>query len=74
MDKRSISRSIVDAVLAQPEQRVAERGGKIAYQSQVEFEDGRRFLVRVIVAGDVDPPLVVTVYRTTRIARYWRAE
>jgi hypothetical protein len=49
MDKRSISRSIVDAVLAQPEQRVAERGGKIAYQSQVEFEDGRRFLVRVIV-------------------------
>ena len=30
------------------------------------------YLVRAIVAEDADPPVVVTVYRTRKIARYWR--
>jgi len=74
IERGSIPKSIVDAVLEQPQQVVREREGKSAYQSQVDFEGGRRFLVRVIVAHDVDPPVVVTGYRTTRITRYWRAE
>ena len=39
---------------------------------KVEFDDGRIFLLRVIVADDVDPLLVVTVYRTSKIEKYWR--
>jgi len=31
------------------------------------------FLLRAIVAEDVDSPLVVTVYRTRKIGKYWRA-
>ena len=30
------------------------------------------FLVRVFADLDQDPPEVVTVYRTSQIAKYWR--
>jgi hypothetical protein len=32
------------------------------------------FRLRVIVAVDKDPPVIVTVYRTSKIAKYWRPE
>ena len=32
----------------------------------------RQSLVRVMVNESVDPPVVVTVYRTNKIAKYWR--
>ncbi len=30
------------------------------------------YLLRVMVNESVDPPVVVTVYRTNKIAKYWR--
>ena len=70
MRLRRIPSAVVDDVLQHPEQVVLQTDGKKAYQSRVSF-GGRPFLVRVIVAEDVDPPLVVTVYRTTKINKYW---
>jgi hypothetical protein len=34
--------------------------------------DGKDSLVRVIVNDTVDPAKVVTVYKTSRIKKYWR--
>ena len=42
-----------------------------AYQSKCEI-DGKMFLLRVIVDDSVDPAVVVTVYRTTKVEKYWR--
>lgn len=72
MHRRRIPEALVESVLSSPEQVIAEKGGRHAYQSRVEFEDGRIFLVRAIVADDVDPAGVVTVYRTSKIEKYWR--
>jgi hypothetical protein len=72
MLRRGILPGMVDAVLQSPQQVVDLPGGKKAYQSKVDFGRGRIFLVRVIVAHDVQPPLVVTVYRTSKIDKYWR--
>jgi hypothetical protein len=58
--------------LQRPQQVVLMPDGKKAYQSQLDFGRGRIFLLRAIVADDVDPPLVVTVYRTSKISKYWR--
>jgi hypothetical protein len=69
---RRIPAEMLDAVLDRPEQVVAEQGGLRAYQSKFEFERGKMFLVRAIVAEEADPPVVVTVYRTSKIAKYWR--
>jgi hypothetical protein len=51
---------------------VPERGGKKAYQSQLDFGSGKIFLVRAIVDETVSPLIVVTVYRTSKITKYWR--
>jgi len=71
MKRRSIPQRIVEEVVQNPQQVVPERGGKKAYQSKIPFGEGKIFLVRVIVADDVTPPVVVTVYRTSRIGKYW---
>jgi hypothetical protein len=72
MLRRGIPSALVDGVLQNPQQIVDLPDGKKAYQSKVDFGAGRIFLLRAIVAFDVDPPLVVTVYRTSKINKYWR--
>lgn len=71
MQRRNIALSLVESTLQQPQQIVPERGGKNAYQSQLDFRGGRIFLLRAIVDDSVDPAVVVTVYRTSKISKYW---
>ncbi len=64
------------------EQVVPAKRGKKAYQSQLSFSDGRMFLVRGIVddrmsdsaTADREPATVITVYRSTKVRKYWRSE
>jgi hypothetical protein len=62
----------LESVLENPQQVLPERGGKKAYQSQLDFGGGKIFLLRAIVDETVDPAMVVTVYRTSKISKYWR--
>jgi hypothetical protein len=71
MDRRRIPPALVDAILSNPEQTTSERAGRTAYQSRQDI-GGKMFLVRVIVDTAFDPALVVTVYRTTKMQKYWR--
>lgn len=70
--RRGIPQSLVDSVLTNPQQIVPEHGGRVAYQSQLDFGGGRIWLLRAIVVDTVDPAVVVTVYRTSKINKYWR--
>jgi hypothetical protein len=63
---------MLESVLENPQQVLPERGGKKAYQSQLDFSGGKIFLLRAIVDETVDPAMVVTVYRTSKISKYWR--
>ncbi|MBU0679214.1 MAG: DUF4258 domain-containing protein [Verrucomicrobia bacterium] len=69
---RRIPRAVVDKVLRKPQQIVPERPPRRAYQSQVDVGGGRMMLVRAIVDDRVEPAVVVTVYRTSKIEKYWR--
>jgi hypothetical protein len=71
IERRAIPVHLLQSTLQQPQQVVPERGGKGAYQSQLDFGGGRRFLLRAIVDDRVDPAVVVTVYRTSKIDKYW---
>lgn len=71
--RRGIPMDLVRSSLASPQQIITEREGRKAYQSQVDFGEGNVFLLRVIVADNIDPAVVVTVYRTRKIAKYWRS-
>ena len=47
-------------------------GGRKVYQSRVDFGSGETYLVRAIVDDTLDPPVVITAYRTSKIDKYWR--
>ena len=67
--RREIPLNIVESVLHNPQQIVDEYGHKKAYQSIIDIGTGK---VRVIVNDTIDPAKVVTVYRTSKINKYWR--
>lgn len=54
-----------------PQQVANASGGRKAYQSKFDFGGGRIMLLRAIVDDRFDPPLVITVYRTSKIDKYW---
>ena len=71
LEKRKISRALLDGVLQVPEQKVPEVEDIICFQSRVDI-DGKPYLLRVMVNEMVNPPVVVTVYLTKKINKYWR--
>jgi hypothetical protein len=73
MERRGINETILGTVLAAPEQRHSVRAGRDVLQSRVAFGD-KIYLVRVFVDVDRKPADVVTAYRTSNVARYWRAQ
>ena len=74
MQRRAIPLTLLETVLQNPQQVVPEYGGKKAYQSQIDFGEGKIFLLRAIVDDKVEPAIVITVYRTSKISKYWRTE
>ncbi len=72
MERRGIPLVVVKSVLAAPAQKVPEHGDVVCYQSRVEI-NRKPYLVRVMVNEKVTPPKVVTVYRTSKISKYWKA-
>lgn len=68
--RRAIPRAVLDAVLAAPEQKVPDHGTIVCYQSKVNI-NGKVYLLRVMVEENKRPPVVVTVYRTSKIRKYW---
>ena len=62
---------MVHSVLRNPEQVAEVRPGRVVLQSVVTMGN-QRYLLRVFVDVDRSPPEVVTVYRTSKVERYWR--
>ncbi len=74
MVRRAIPLSWVESLLHQPEQRIEEGIVKEVWQSRFTAEHGKMYLERAVMAVDKEPPVVVTVYRTSKIEKYWRTE
>jgi hypothetical protein len=71
IDRRAIPMDLVQSVLASPQQIIEQPDGKKIYQSQVDFGGGKIFLIRAVVSEFAEYRLVVTVYRTKKISKYW---
>jgi hypothetical protein len=71
MVRRQLPRQLVEATLQNPEQRLARPEGKQIFQSRYRSEDGRIYLLRAIVNMGKEPAVVVTVYRTSKLDKYW---
>ncbi|HMO38872.1 MAG TPA: DUF4258 domain-containing protein [Saprospiraceae bacterium] len=73
---QGISEAMVLEIISSPEQTIRQSPEKIIYQSINYFEeDKRNFLGRVFVNIIEQPNLVITVYRTSKIDKYyWKDE
>jgi len=69
--RRRIPLTAVKSVLANPQQKVPEHGDVICYQSKIDINQ-QQYLVRVMVNERLTPAKVVTVYRTSKIRKYWK--
>jgi hypothetical protein len=75
MARRQISETEVARVLAVPEQSEIVREGRAVYQSQISLRDSSQtYVLRVFVDIDREPPEVVTVYRSSKVQKYWRTD
>lgn len=73
MARRGLSQDMVHLILIAPEQRLELRPGRTVLQSRVRTGiPERTYLVRVFVDTTTSPPEVVTLYRTSRVTKYWR--
>ena len=64
----------LDSLLEAPEQRIQHPDGIELWQSRFTSKDGEMVPLRAVVAAAKQPPVIVTVYRTSRIEKYWRPE
>ena len=71
MERRGIPLVIVEGIMNAFGQKVPEHDNVVCYQSKAEF-GGKPYVVRVMVNEAKSPLKVVTVYRTSKIAKYWR--
>jgi hypothetical protein len=69
--RRGLDAELVAQVLNTPEQRHTVRPGRDVLQSRVSMA-GRLYLVRVFVDIERRPAEVVTVYRSSKVEKYWR--
>ena len=75
MAERGIPEEMVLEIIASPQQTVPQGEEKLIYQAVKYFEaDEQHFLVRVFVNIIKQPNLVITVYRTSKITKYWKDE
>ena len=66
LEERQIPRMLVERVLESPEQKTAVLENINCYQPRVEIS-GKRYVLRVLVNETVQPPVVITAYRTSKI-------
>ena len=75
MRRRGVNTDVVQQVLSRPEQRLDVRPGRVVLQSRFTIgEPARVYLIRVFVDVDRHPAEIVTVYRTSKVAKYWQEE
>jgi hypothetical protein len=68
---RKLTRQQVIDVAMHPEQIIPAKG--VRYFAQSRFmREGQEYLLRVLIEKDGDDYLVVTVYPTSKIRKYWQ--
>jgi len=75
MTRRQISEQIVREVVENPQQVVKlARERKVCQSKYYESAQGKEMLLRVIYTERRDTLLVLTVYKTSKIDKYWVKE
>ncbi len=70
MARRNIAESELRAILAKPSKISSAREGRVVVQGPVLRAGKSVYLLRAFIDVDRTPPVVVTVYLTSKFAKY----
>lgn len=71
--RRELTETTIIRVATKPEQTEVVRTGREVRQSKVVFPpENKTYVVRTVVDIGDDEDVIVTVYRTSKISKYWR--
>ena len=70
--RRKISKKTIELIVNDPDQILKLEDYIIIYQSIIEFDNKKKYLVRVVVSENKDSKTLITVYKTSKIKKYWR--
>lgn len=65
LNRRSISKDTVELVITKPDVISIEEENQLIYQKVIE-----NYLYRVFINNTKSPPLIKTVYKTSKITKY----
>jgi hypothetical protein len=71
MARRQISLEQLESLMNHPDQIMEAHGGLVCYQG-LSTKNGKPGLLRVIINDASNPKNIVTIYRTTKIKKYWK--
>ncbi|MCC7158838.1 MAG: DUF4258 domain-containing protein [Ignavibacteria bacterium] len=72
MRSRGFDIKQLESILKNPGQIVDTDHNRKVYQELIEFIDKKKYVVRIIVEETFDALNVVTVYKSSKISKYWR--
>lgn len=71
IENRQIPLELLEMVLNEPQQIYVDEFDILVYQSVLGFPNSKKYLLRIFLA-DKDPKHIITIYRTSKIDKYWR--
>ncbi len=73
IQRRGLNKEKIEEILYSPDQVIEMEGQKI-FQSIVPFIPDGNYLVRVFVNTEKEPNLIITVYKTSKISKYYEGK
>ena len=73
LQNRNIPIEIAEGILSMPQQVLFEGDNKKIRQSIV-VQGEVQYLIRIFIAIDKTPNIVITLYKTSKILKYWKDE
>jgi hypothetical protein len=70
MQRRGVNEAVVEAVVRNPGQVLPAKKGRQVYQTKLGATN--KLLLRVVVNEDATAYHVITSYKTSKVAKYWK--
>jgi hypothetical protein len=74
MKRRGLPKKLVLQTLANPDQIVPGYNDKSILQRVFKLSKGKSYLIRAVVDTKALPQMVITVYKTSKITKYWEVQ
>jgi len=71
--RRNIPEELIRSVIENPQQKLPSQKGRVIVQSKYnDEEEDKEMILRVIGVASAEDFKVITVYKTSKINKYWK--